>query len=100
MSLLLREARLPYTRRTTLISAGKVAIVSGSNTGIGQRTALHLAQTGATVIMACRSKERGENGRYEILRELKRTNPQLVPDIKVRFGKRVVDLRRAKRTDM
>ena len=60
-----------------------MAIVSGSTTGIGQRTALHLAQTGATVIMACRSQQRGEDGRYEILRELKRTDSQLAPDIKV-----------------
>ena len=33
---------------------GKVAVVTGSNTGIGRETAKGLADRGATVIMACR----------------------------------------------
>ena len=38
---------------------GKVCLVTGANAGIGQATALGLAQLGATVIMVCRSRERG-----------------------------------------
>uniref|UniRef100_A0A8C6T7J5 Dehydrogenase/reductase (SDR family) member 13b.1 n=1 Tax=Neogobius melanostomus TaxID=47308 RepID=A0A8C6T7J5_9GOBI len=36
------------------------SIFPGSNTGIGKRTAVDLAKRGARVIMACRSRERGE----------------------------------------
>lgn len=37
---------------------GKVALVTGANSGIGYWTALHLARHGARVVMACRSPER------------------------------------------
>ena len=39
---------------------GKIVIVTGANAGIGKATAAAIADTGATVILACRSKERGE----------------------------------------
>ncbi|KAL7545736.1 hypothetical protein ACHAWF_009089 [Thalassiosira exigua] len=38
---------------------GKVAIVTGANTGIGYETALELARAGATVIVAARSESKG-----------------------------------------
>jgi NAD(P)-dependent dehydrogenase (short-subunit alcohol dehydrogenase family) len=40
--------------------AGKVAIVTGANSGIGYAMALALACKGATVILACRNKDKGE----------------------------------------
>jgi len=40
--------------------AGKIAIVTGANSGIGYYTALELASSGANVIIGCRSVERGE----------------------------------------
>ena len=50
---------------------GKVAVVSGANTGIGYETALHLAMLGATVFMACRSKDRAEEAIQRIRSKVK-----------------------------
>ncbi|XP_041796015.1 dehydrogenase/reductase SDR family member 13-like [Chelmon rostratus] len=45
---------------------GKTVIVTGSNTGIGKTTAIDLAKRGARVILACRSKQRGEAALKEV----------------------------------
>jgi len=45
---------------------GSVAIVTGSNTGIGKETVRGLAERGATVIMACRSIERAQAAMEDI----------------------------------
>jgi hypothetical protein len=39
-------------------------VITGGNSGIGLETARELARQGATVIMGCRSKERGEHGQF------------------------------------
>eukprot|EP00536_Pseudo-nitzschia_multiseries_P001462 jgi/Psemu1/3391/gm1.3391_g len=39
--------------------SGQVAIVTGANSGIGLETARQLSKQGATVIVACRSEEKG-----------------------------------------
>src|ERR1700742_3263028 len=39
--------------------SGRVAIVTGANTGLGYHTAAALAQTGARVILAVRDLEKG-----------------------------------------
>jgi NAD(P)-dependent dehydrogenase (short-subunit alcohol dehydrogenase family) len=44
----------------------KRIIITGANSGIGKAAAVQLAQTGATVIMACRSKERGIQALEEV----------------------------------
>jgi NAD(P)-dependent dehydrogenase (short-subunit alcohol dehydrogenase family) len=41
--------------------SGKIAIVTGSNTGIGYETALDLYQKGAKVYVACRNEERASS---------------------------------------
>lgn len=48
---------------------GKTCLVTGANTGIGKATALGLAKMGATVVMVCRSRERGEAALTEIKQE-------------------------------
>lgn len=45
---------------------GKICLVTGANSGIGKATALALAQRGATVVMVCRDRARGEQARSEI----------------------------------
>src|SRR5947209_8355281 len=45
---------------------GKICLVTGANSGIGKETALKLAQMGATVIMVCRDRARGEAAQNEI----------------------------------
>lgn len=52
----------------TMTLAGKIYIVTGANAGIGYATSKQLVEQGATVIMACRSQERGETARTEIVR--------------------------------
>lgn len=40
--------------------SGKVALVTGANTGLGYQTALELAHKNATVFVAAMSKEKGD----------------------------------------
>ncbi|MDQ6607215.1 MAG: oxidoreductase [Actinomycetota bacterium] len=45
---------------------GRVAVVTGANSGLGAITARELARRGATVIAACRNTEKGERAAAEI----------------------------------
>lgn len=44
----------------------KIVLVTGANAGIGKSTVEGLAEQGATVIMACRKKEKGDLAKAEI----------------------------------
>ncbi len=45
---------------------GKVCIVTGANRGLGKATSMGLAKLGATVVLVCRDKEKGEAAKSEI----------------------------------
>jgi NAD(P)-dependent dehydrogenase (short-subunit alcohol dehydrogenase family) len=45
---------------------GKVAMVTGANSGMGKEIALALAGKGANVVMVCRDPDRGESARAEV----------------------------------
>ena len=49
---------------------GKIAVVTGSNTGLGFETALALAKKEATVVLACRNLEKAANAKKRILDEV------------------------------
>ncbi|GMF22661.1 unnamed protein product [Phytophthora lilii] len=53
---------------------GKVAIVTGANSGLGFETALQLALKGANVVLACRNEERGKEAETK-LRDTLATSP-------------------------
>ena len=53
-------------------------MVTGANSGIGKATARALAQMGATVVMVCRDRARGEAARREIITTSKNTAVDLL----------------------
>ena len=55
---------------------GRVAIVTGANSGVGKEVATFLAKKGATLYMICRSRTRGEAAMREI-QEISGGNPNL-----------------------
>lgn len=48
---------------------GKLCMITGANSGIGKATAIGLAKMGATIVMVCRNKERGEEALNDIRRK-------------------------------
>ncbi|WP_225096872.1 oxidoreductase [Streptomyces sp. CoH27] len=57
---------------------GRLAVVTGANSGLGQVTALELARKGARVVLACRSAARGEAAVGRIRREVPRADVELL----------------------
>lgn len=59
--------------------AGRVALVTGSNTGLGFETAKELSRLGAKVIMACRNAEKAQAAADKIRAEIPDADLDLVP---------------------
>ncbi|MEM7272372.1 MAG: SDR family NAD(P)-dependent oxidoreductase [Actinomycetota bacterium] len=49
---------------------GRIAVVTGANSGLGLETTIGLAAAGATVVMGCRDERRGETARLDLANEL------------------------------
>src|SRR5690348_14116401 len=47
---------------------GRIALITGANSGLGYESAVGLARKGAQVIMACRSLDKAERARQDVLR--------------------------------
>lgn len=67
---------MPWTTANIPPQYGKLALVTGANSGIGFHAALELARAGFEVILAARSQEKGREAVERIRREL--------PQVKVR----------------
>ncbi|MFP5239502.1 MAG: oxidoreductase [Acidobacteriota bacterium] len=58
---------------------GRIAIVTGANSGIGYETAKALAAKGAQVILACRDQERGEDAAARLAAEVPGAQAAFMP---------------------
>lgn len=56
----------------------KIIIITGGNSGIGKAASIQLAKLGATVVLACRSKERGAQALNEVRSAAKSSNVELM----------------------
>ena len=65
--------------RTSSPLRGKIALVTGANAGLGYQLSLALAQRGAHVLMACRSAERAEQARRQLLAEAPEASATVMP---------------------
>ena len=59
--------------------SGKLAVVTGANTGIGLVTARELARAGAHVVLACRDQDKAAAARAEIARAVPGASLELLP---------------------
>jgi len=57
---------------------GKIALITGANSGIGFVTAVELAKMGARVLMVCRDSERGTDARAAVAKVATGAPPELL----------------------
>jgi protochlorophyllide reductase len=57
-----------WTAKDMPDQTGKVVLITGANSGVGYESAIAFAKKGARVIMACRSLDKGERARQDLLK--------------------------------
>ena len=58
---------MPWTAANIPDQSGRLALITGASSGLGLETARALLARGATVILGCRSRQRAERARSELL---------------------------------
>jgi len=69
----------PWTEQEIPALGGRLAVVTGANSGLGFETALALARSGARVVLACRDQVKGAAARDRILEEVPGAGADLTP---------------------
>ena len=69
----------PWTAADIPDFSGRIAVVTGANSGLGLETTRELARKGARVVMACRNKDKASRARAEIRRDV----PDATVDVEV-----------------
>ena len=59
--------------------SGRIAVVTGANSGLGLVTARELARKGALVVLACRNMDKGRTALAEVKATASGPTPELVP---------------------
>src|SRR5438552_785601 len=57
-----------WTAKDMPNQSGRVVLITGANSGVGYESAIAFAQKGARVVMACRSMDKAESARRELLK--------------------------------
>src|SRR5438270_14005946 len=60
-----------WTVRDIPSQSGRVAVVTGANSGLGLATTRELARAGAHVVMGCRDLARGETARAQVVAKVR-----------------------------
>lgn len=71
--------RKKWTTKDIPHLAGKMAIITGANSGIGLEAARELARKEAHIIMACRDIENAKAAKNEIMSEIPQSKPEIIP---------------------
>ncbi|MGB1013096.1 MAG: oxidoreductase [Nannocystaceae bacterium] len=58
---------------------GKVAVITGANSGLGLETTRGLARTGATIVMACRTEAKAHGARDAVLADVPKAVLEFMP---------------------
>jgi len=58
---------VPWTSNDIPDQSGRIALITGANSGLGLETAKALVARGATVVLACRDPQRAETARQQLL---------------------------------
>src|SRR4051812_20940432 len=68
-----------WTARDMTDQSGRVVVITGANSGVGYESAVSLAGKGAHVVMACRSMDKAERARRELLDRVPNASIDILP---------------------